>query len=52
MLDDSTLSVEGGIFYAPIYMAMFLQRDAMQEKMIYSVGAPLVMGKENESLSP
>lgn len=43
VLDDSTLKVEGGIFYAPIYMVMFLLRDAMPEKMIYSVGAPLDM---------
>ena len=49
VLDDSTLSVEGGIFYAPIYMVMFLQRDAMPEKMIYSVGAPLVIGKDKEN---
>ena len=49
VLDDSTLSVEGGIFYAPIYMVMFLQRDGMSEKMIYSVGAPLVIGKDKEN---
>ena len=49
VLDDSTLSVEGGIFYAPIYMVMFLQRNAMPEKMIYSVGAPLVIGKDKEN---
>ena len=43
------LAVENGIFYAPIYMVMFLQRDAMPEKMIYSVGAPLVIGKDKEN---
>lgn len=45
VLDDSTLSSEGRIFYAPIYMVMFLQREALPEKMIYSVGTPLDMGQ-------
>ena len=45
VLDDSMLSVENGIFYAPIYMVMFLKRDTMPEKMIYSVGAPLEVAK-------
>ena len=45
VLDDSMLAVENGIFYAPIYMVMFLKRDTMPEKMIYSVGAPQEVAK-------
>ena len=29
------------VFYAPIYMTMFLVRDALPEKMIYDIGRPL-----------
>ena len=47
VLDDSTLTVEGGIFYAPIYMVMFLKRDSLPETMIYSVGAPLDMTRQS-----
>lgn len=47
VLDDSTLTVEGGIFYAPIYMIMFLKRDSLPETMIYSVGAPLDMTRQS-----
>lgn len=43
VLDDSTLAVEGRILYAPICMVMFLRRDALPEKMIYSEGTPLDM---------
>ena len=41
VFDDSALEVEGGIFYAPIYMVMFLKKDEFPEKMIYTVGSPL-----------
>lgn len=43
VLDDSTLAVEGRILYAPICTVMFLRRDALPEKMIYSEGTPLDM---------
>ena len=44
VFDDSALEVEGGIFYAPIYMVMFLKKDEFPEKMIYTVGSPLDVG--------
>ena len=34
-------TVEGKIRYMPIYMAMFLQKDVLPEKMIYDIGAPV-----------
>ena len=41
VFDDSTLKVENRVFYAPIYMVMFLKKDMLPDKMIYTVGAPL-----------
>ena len=41
VFDDAVLTVANGIFYAPIYMVMFLEKDTLPEKLIYDVGAPL-----------
>ena len=41
VFDDDALKVEGKIRYMPIYMAMFLQKDVLPEKMIYDIGAPV-----------
>ena len=41
VFDDSALKVENGVFYAPVYMAMFLKKDELPDKMIYTVGTPL-----------
>ena len=44
VFDDSTLKVEDRVFYAPVYMAMFLRKDMLPDKMIYTVGSPLNVG--------
>ena len=41
VFDDAVLAVANGIFYAPVYMVMFLEKDTLPEKLIYEVGAPL-----------
>jgi len=41
VFDDDRLEVEGRIRCMPIYMAMFLQKDALPEKMIFDIGAPV-----------
>ena len=41
VLDDAVLAVADGIFYAPIYMVMFLEKNVLPERMIYEVGSPL-----------
>ena len=41
VFDDDTLEVEGGVFYAPIYMMMFLEQKRLPERMIYAIGAPI-----------
>jgi len=41
VFDDDSMSVSGKIFYAPIYMMMFLVKDALPAKMIYEIGEPL-----------
>ena len=41
VFDDSALKVENGVFYAPVYMVMFLQNDELPDKMIYTIGTPL-----------
>lgn len=43
VFDDDSLSVEGKVFYAPIYMMMFLEKDALPESMVCDIGAPLVI---------
>lgn len=43
VLDDDALRLEGRIFYAPVYMAMFLKKDPLPEKMVYEIGEPLSM---------
>jgi len=35
VLTDSTMKTEGRVFYAPIYMVMFLKPEDLPEKMIY-----------------
>ena len=37
VFDRDALKVDGRVFYAPIYMMMFLQKDVLPEKMIYEV---------------
>ena len=39
VFDRDALKVEGNVFYAPIYMTMFLKRDTMPESMIYDIDA-------------
>lgn len=41
VFDDDALGAEGGVFYAPIYMMMFLEQKRLPEKMIYDIGAPI-----------
>ena len=41
VFNDSVLTVVDGIFYAPIYMMMFLEKPRLLDKLIYDVGAPL-----------
>ena len=41
VFDDSALKVENGVSYAPVYMVMFLQKDELPDKMIYTIGTPL-----------
>ena len=41
VLDDDALTQEGNVFYAPIYMMMFLEKERLPEKMIYDVGSPI-----------
>ena len=44
--DDDSMSVSGKIFYAPVYMMMFLVKDALPAKMIYEIGEPWSMQAE------
>ena len=37
ILNDDSLKVEGRLFYAPVYMVMFLKSDPLPEKMIYTI---------------
>ena len=43
VFDDDAMSVSGRIFYAPVYMMMFLEKDVLPAKMIYEIGEPLRM---------
>ena len=47
VLDDAAHKVESGIHYAPIYMAMFLERETLPEKMPYEIGGPIGFPREN-----
>ena len=46
VFDDDKMEVAGGIFYAPIYMMMFLVNDELPEAMIYDIGKPLEMKQQ------
>ena len=37
VFDRDALKVEGNVFYAPIYMMMFLKKDTMPDSMIYDI---------------
>lgn len=37
ILNDDSLRVEGRLFYAPVYMSMFLKSDPLPEKMIHTI---------------
>ena len=37
VFNDDTLAVRGNVYYAPIYMAMFLAPPPLPDKMIYEV---------------
>ena len=37
VFDRDALKVEGKVFYAPIYMMMFLEKDTMPDSMIYDI---------------
>ena len=37
VFDRDALKVEGKVFYAPIYMMMFLKKDTMPDSMIYDM---------------
>ena len=41
VLDDDALGTEGGVFYVPIYMMMFLEQERLPETMICDIGAPI-----------
>ena len=41
VFDDDAMDVVGKVFYAPIYMVMFLKKDSLPANMIYDVGKPL-----------
>ena len=41
VFDDSALLDKGRIRYAPVYMAMFLERERLPGKMPYEIGAPI-----------
>ena len=46
VFDDDKMEEAGGIFYAPIYMMMFLVNDELPEAMIYDIGKPLEMEQQ------
>ena len=41
VFDDDVMDVVGKVFYAPIYMVMFLKKDSLPANMIYDIGKPL-----------
>ena len=41
VFDDDAMDVVGKVFYAPIYMVMFLRKDSLPANMIYDIGKPL-----------
>ena len=41
VFDDDAMDAVGKVFYAPIYMVMFLKKDSLPASMIYDVGKPL-----------
>lgn len=41
VFDDDALGIEGKVFYAPIYMMMFLERERLPDAMIYDIGDPI-----------
>lgn len=41
VFDDNAMDVVGKVFYAPIYMVMFLKKDSLTANMIYDIGKPL-----------
>lgn len=41
VFDDNAMDVVGKVFYAPIYMVMFLKKDSLPANMIYDIGKPL-----------
>ena len=41
VFDDDSMNESGRIFYAPVYMMMFLLKDTLPEQMIYEIGKPL-----------
>ena len=41
VFNDETLKDEDEIRYMPIYMCMFLEKDALPEKLIYDIGVPV-----------
>jgi len=41
VFDDAALRVEGKVFYAPIYMMMFIEPRGLPGELIYEVGEPL-----------
>ena len=36
-LTDDTLKAEGNVFYAPVYMAMFVRNTPLPDRMIYKI---------------
>ena len=41
VFDDDSLAVDGSIFYAPVYMVMFLNKNEQTGAMIADIGSPL-----------
>ena len=49
VFDDNAMDVVGNVFYAPIYMVMFLEKDTMPDTMVYDIGKPLQFMGMNSS---
>ena len=42
VLDDAAFKVETPVYYAPVYMAMFLEHETLPERMPYEIGEPIL----------
>ena len=44
VFDRDVMRKDGKVFYAPIYMMMFLRQEELPETMVYDIGEPLSFG--------